>query len=147
MKDLKDFFTSEDKAFVLEAIREAERKTSAEIRVHLENKAGEDIARSASETFLNIGMRKTILRNGVLFFLAVEDRQFVVMGDDGIDSRVPDGFWDNIRDVLADHFQAGLIAMGLAEGIRLAGDQLAKHFPRRMGDVNELPDAISYGDE
>ncbi|MCA9446061.1 MAG: TPM domain-containing protein [Candidatus Omnitrophica bacterium] len=147
MKDLKDFFTSEDRTFILEAIREAERKTSAEIRVHLENKAGEDIARSASETFLKTGMRKTILRNGVLFFLAVEDRQFVVMGDDGIDSRVPDGFWDNIRDVLADHFQAGLIAMGLAEGIRLAGDQLAKHFPRRMGDVNELPDAISYGDE
>ncbi|MCB9782854.1 MAG: TPM domain-containing protein [Candidatus Omnitrophica bacterium] len=147
MKDLKDFFTSEDKAFVLEAIREAERKTSAEIRVHLENKAGEDIARSASETFLKIGMRKTILRNGVLFFLAVEDRQFVVMGDDGIDSRVPSGFWDEVRDVVADHFQSGLIAMGLAEGIRLAGDQLAKHFPRRMGDVNELPDVISYGDE
>ncbi|MCA9444257.1 MAG: TPM domain-containing protein [Candidatus Omnitrophica bacterium] len=147
MKDLKHFFTTEDRTFILEAIREAERKTSAEIRVHLENKAGEDIARSASETFLKTGMRKTILRNGVLFFLAVEDRQFVVMGDDGIDSRVPDGFWDEVRDVVADHFRTGLIAMGLAEGIRLAGDQLAKHFPRRMGDVNELPDAISYGDE
>jgi uncharacterized membrane protein len=92
-------------------------------------------------------MRKTSLRNGVLFFLGVNQRRFVVLGDDGINQKVPEGFWDSVRDIVQEHFRKGLFAEGLAEGIRRAGKQLATFFPCERGDINELPNAISYGRE
>ena len=102
---------------------------------------------AACMAFEKIGMGNTEIHNGVLFFLAIEDRQFVILGDDAINEKVPKDFWEEVRDIVIGNFRKGLFTKGLAEGIKLAGEQLAMFFPYERGDINELPDAISFADE
>jgi len=90
-------------------------------------------------------MNKTELHNGVLFYLAVENRSFAIIGDSGINAAVPDDFWESTKQIMIDHFRDGNFAEGLIEGIRETGKQLKQHFPYSAGDVNELSDEISFG--
>jgi uncharacterized membrane protein len=147
MGDYRNSFTGQHKAMVKRAIEVAEMDTSGEIRVHIENRCPEDPMDRAAFIFGKLGMHKTGLRNGVLFYLAVKDRKFVILGDTGINAVVPPGFWDNISEVLLLHFREDKIAEGLAEGIRMAGAQLKSHFPRQKDDINELTDDISFADD
>lgn len=140
------FLSPEDQTEILSAIRKAEKKTSGEIRVHIETTLEGDVLDRAAWIFRMIGMQRTELHNGVLFYLAVRDRKFAIIGDSGINAVVPEHFWDNIRDHLTERFSREQFAVGLAEAIMLAGDQLSAHFPRIAGDVNELPDDISFDD-
>jgi uncharacterized membrane protein len=89
-------------------------------------------------------MYKTALRNGVLFYFAVKDRKFAIIGDAGIHAKVPEGFWDKIKELMLKDFIEGKFTEGLSEGILLAGEQLKTHFPHQKDDVNELPDEISF---
>jgi uncharacterized membrane protein len=89
-------------------------------------------------------MHKTAERNGVLFYLAVSDRKFAILGDAGINAKVPTGFWDDISELLKNNFKDGKFTEGLSEGILLAGEHLKIHFPHRKDDINELPDEISF---
>ena len=138
------FFNQEQKEKILDAIRKAEKDTSGEIRVHIETTCSGDVLDRAAWVFGKLGMHKTAERNGVLFYLAVRDRKFAVIGDAGINSKVPEGFWDSVKETLRKNFVRGLFAEGLSEGIILAGRQLRTHFPYRSDDVNELPDDISF---
>ncbi|HOK26295.1 MAG TPA: TPM domain-containing protein [Bacteroidales bacterium] len=138
------FFTKEQKETILSAIREAEKDTSGEIRVHIETHCPEDVLDRAAWIFRKLGMDKTRERNGVLFYLAVADRKFAVIGDAGINSKVPEGFWNQVKELLTKYFKDGLFTEGLAEGIKLAGRQLKTFFPYRKDDVNELSDEISF---
>jgi uncharacterized membrane protein len=138
------FFTKDQQAEILAAVKEAENATSGEIRVHIETYCSEDVLDRAAWIFKKIGMHKTAERNGVLFYLAVKDRKFAVIGDAGINSKVPEGFWDDVKDLLQARFREGKFTEGLAEGIILSGEHLRKHFPHREDDVNELPDEISF---
>jgi len=147
MGALRDFFTDDDEKAILSAIGEAESSTSGEIRVCIDKKAGRDPMAAARRAFEEMGMRATELHNGVLFFLAIEDRKFAILGDDGINEKVPDDFWNTTRDLVMGHFRSGEFAKGLAEGIKLAGAELAEYYPYQADDVNELPDAIRYMDE
>ena len=146
MGTLREFFTKEDEGLILSAIQNAESRTSGEIRVRIEKKAPDAMA-VARRAFIALGMRDTELRNGVLFVLSLEDRKFVILGDDGINEKVPEGFWNKVKDVVLENFRNGLFAKGLSEGIKLAGEQLATYFPHQKGDINELPDGISYAEE
>jgi uncharacterized membrane protein len=146
MNELKEFFTKEDEAMILSAIGKAESTTSGEIRVRVEKIAGDDPMGMARKAFDELGMRKTELRNGVLFVLAIDDRKFVILGDDAINEKVPDDFWDSVRNVVIENFKNNQFAKGLAEGIEMAGKQLATFFPCQKDDVNELSDAISFAD-
>ncbi|HLN20087.1 MAG TPA: TPM domain-containing protein [Bacteroidales bacterium] len=141
------FFNPEEKEKVVSAIREAEKETSGEIRLHLDDKCPGDVLDRAAWLFKKLGMEKTKDRNGVLFYLAVEDRKFAILGDAGINSRVPEGFWDCIKELLASKFRENKFAEGLSEGIILAGRQLQRHFPYKKEDVNELSDEISFEKE
>lgn len=147
METLRNFFTQEDEQLILSAIQEAERQTSGEIRVRIERKAGKNPMKVACKAFEALGMRETELNNGILFVLAIEDCQFVILGDDGINAKVPEGFWDEVKETILNHFRRGLFVAGLSEGIKLAGEQLSAFFPHQKEDVNELPDTISYADE
>ena len=91
-------------------------------------------------------MHETDDRNGVLFYLAVRNKKFAVIGDGGINSRVPEGFWDTVKDPIESHFREGEYCEGIIEGVLLAGRQLRDHFPHERDDVNELPDEISFED-
>ena len=138
------FFTKEQQAIILAAVKEAENETSGEIRVHIETSCAEDVLDRAAWVFKKLGMHKTAERNGVLFYLAVKDRKFAVIGDAGINSKVPAGFWDDVKELLLKRFQGGKFTEGLSEGIIMAGEHLKKHFPHMKDDVNELPDEISF---
>ena len=138
------FFTSEQQAKILDAVREAEKATSGEIRVHIESGCPEDVLDRAAWIFKKLGMHKTAERNGVLFYLAVTDRKFAVIGDSGINAKVPANFWDSVKELLRNEFVAGRFTEGLSDGILLAGQQLKSHFPHRLDDKNELSDEISF---
>jgi uncharacterized membrane protein len=137
-----------DIALIEDAVRAAERRTSGEVRVHIEAACPPERAplARAVEVFEQLGMTATARRNGVLFYVALHTRNFAVVGDAGIDAVVPPGFWDAVRDrVLAD-FRQEQYAAGLAAGLALAGEQLARYFPFEAGtDANELPDTVSRG--
>jgi len=97
--------------------------------------------------FGKLDMQKTKQRNGVLFYLAVKDHKFAILGDAGIYAVTPDNFWDRIKETMAARFSEGNFAGGLQEGILMAGQALKEHFPYEQGDVNELSDEISFGGE
>ena len=139
------FFTSEEKELIKSAVQEAELNTSGEIRVHIDNHCREDVMDRAAWWFGKLEMQKTELRNGVLFYLAVTERKFAILGDAGINGATPEDFWDGIKEKMLTHFSEGDFATGLQEGIQLAGQQLKAHFPYQDDDVNELSDDISFG--
>jgi len=141
-----EFFTKEQQEQIRDAIREAEDLTSGEIRVHIETKTSGNVLDRASWIFKRIGMHGTAERNGVLFYLAVTNRKFAVIGDQGINSKVPEDFWDNIKATVKKHFSEGMFTEGIIEGISMTGTQLKVHFPFRKDDINELPDDISFED-
>jgi uncharacterized membrane protein len=138
------FFTREQQAQILAAVKEAENETSGEIRVHIETSCNEDVLDRAAWIFRKLNMNNTAERNGVLFYLAISDRKFAVIGDAGINYKVPAGFWDDVKDLMQAKFREGKFTEGLSEGIILAGVHLKKHFPHGKDDVNELPDEISF---
>lgn len=138
------FFNKEQQAQILAAVKEAELSTSGEIRIHIETNCPEDVLDRAAWLFGKLGMNKTAERNGVLFYLAVRDKKFAVIGDAGINSKVPEGFWNDTKELLAANFIKGKFTEGLSEAVILAGKQLKAHFPHKNDDVNELPDEISF---
>lgn len=138
------FFTKEQQDLILASVKEAEKETSGEIRVHIETSCDEDVLDRTAWVFKKLGMHKTDERNGVLFYLAVNDRKFAIIGDAGINSKVPEGFWNEISELLVKNFKEGKFTEGLSEGILMAGKQLHAHFPYKKEDVNELSDEISF---
>ena len=138
------FFLKEQQAQILASVREAEKKTSGEIRVHIETSLKGDVLDRAAWLFKKLGMDKTAERNGVLFYLAVSDKKYAIVGDAGINAKVPAGFWDEISELLKKNFREGKFTEGLSEGIIMAGQQLKTHFPHGKDDVNELSDEISF---
>lgn len=140
-----DNFTPKQKETIVEAIKSAEKNTSGEIQVHIENHCSGDVLDRAAQIFKILKMHKTELRNGVLFYLAMKDHKFAILGDAGINSKVPDHFWDDIKSHMVEKFKNNQIVEGLAEGISMAGSQLKHHFPFTSDDINELSDDISFG--
>lgn len=145
MSKVEDFLTSQEEQEIVEAIRTAEKNTSGEIRVHLETHTDEDAFDRAAEVFDFLHMNNTKQSNGVLIYVAVEDRTLVIMGDKGINDKVPPHFWESTKDVIISQFKAGKMKQGLVDGILKAGEQLKQHFPYKATDTNELPDDISVG--
>ena len=140
----KSFFTAEEQRRIVEAIAEAEMNTSGEIRVHLENKCSIEVLDRAAQVFAKLSMHKTKERNGVLFYLAVADRKFAILGDAGINAKTGPNFWNAIKAGMAQEFSKGNFTDGLVNGILQAGEQLKSHFPYQSDDVNELPNEISF---
>jgi uncharacterized membrane protein len=142
-----NFFTKEEKELIRSAVKEAELNTSGEIRVHLDNHCREDVMDRAAWWFGRLKMHKTEQRNGVLFYLAVRDHKFAILGDAGINAVTPEDFWDSIKEHMAEQFSQGKFSEGLKEGILMSGKALKEHFPHQEDDVNELSDEISFGGE
>ncbi|MDX1285104.1 MAG: TPM domain-containing protein [Draconibacterium sp.] len=141
------YFTEENKLHISNAIRVAETNTSGEIRVHIEKHCKEEVLDRAAYIFEKLEMHKTALRNGVLFYLAIEDHKFAILGDVGINQKVPENFWEDVKDIVIEKLKEEQFADGLADGIVKAGEQLKEHFPYQEDDVNELSDEISFGEK
>ncbi len=141
----KDFFTEEQKYTIQKAIADAELNTSGEIRVHIEEKCKGEALEAAVKKFNELKMDKTELRNGVLFYLAVQDHKFAIAGDKGINEKVEKNFWDSIRDTMLENFKQEKFTEGLSIGIAMAGEKLKIHFPFQSNDTNELTNDVSFG--
>ncbi len=144
MKKTSDFFSKEQQNEILQAVKNAELNTSGEIKIHIEKKCYGDVLDRAAYIFKKLGMHKTNLRNGVLIYLAVETRKFAIIGDAGINSKVPENFWDNIKDNMLQEFKKGNFTEGLIEAVTQVGMQLKEYFPHEKNDINELSDEISF---
>lgn len=142
----KRLFSESDRNQIIAAIQAAEKETSGEIQVHIENHCGDSVLDRAAEVFETLKMHMTKERNAVLFYLAVEDHQFAVLGDCGINQLVPEDFWEEIRNEMLADFKKTDFTEGLCKGIKKCGEALKVHFPyQNKGDINELPDEISFG--
>jgi len=142
----KDNFTNEEVTAITESIKSAELNTSGEIVLHIESKCKGDVLLRSQALFRQLGVEKTELRNGVLFYLAVDDKKFAILGDSGIDKATPTDFWDTIKDTMLEDFKMNKLSNGLIKGIGMAGDALKNYFPYQQDDVNELNDEISFGE-
>lgn len=130
---------------VQRAVHEAEGRTSGEIRVHLDDSIVDDVLDHAAYIFTELAMHRTAERNGVLIYVSVAQRRAAVIGDTGINAKLPNGYWNDVLDAVLTRFRDGQYCDGLCEGIARLGHQLEQHFPRRSDDRNELSDQISYG--
>jgi len=141
-----DLLNSEDQEKVVHAISLAENLTSGEIRVVVENSSGQDdVLHRATHYFEELEMHNTLLRNGVLIYLAIADHRFAIIGDIGIDRKVEEDFWECTKNEMLPFFKIGDFAGGLVAGIKNAGKRLQQYFPRQEDDINELPNDIYFG--
>ena len=145
MSLVEDFLTPKEEQEVISAIQQAEEMTSGEIRVHLETELNKDPHERALEVFHLLQMDKTKEHNGVLFYVAVKSKNFVIYGDTGINKLVDNHFWESTKDLVINYFKKGEFKNGLVSGILEAGKQLQKHFPIKEDDQNELSNELSKG--
>lgn len=141
---MQQFLSEQEQAQVVDAIANAEKQTSGEIRLHIEARCKEDVMDRAAHVFEKLDMYKTDLRNGVLFYIAYEDKKVAILGDAGINAKVPENFWDSVYAILREEFSKANYVGGLQKAINEAGMQLANHFPCQSDDTNELSNEISF---
>ena len=145
MSKVEAFLSPQEEEEIVDAILKAEKNPSGEIRVHIEASAKLDHFSRAQQVFHFLKMDNTKDENGVLLYVAVEDKKFVIYGDKGIDKAVPKGFWDTTKETISSHFKEGNFKQGIIDGVLKAGKELETHFPWHHNDTNELSDAISKG--
>jgi uncharacterized membrane protein len=141
----EELLTEAERLRVRDAIAAAEKRTSGEIRVHLEDHIEDEVLDHATFIFEELGMHRTRDRNGVLIYLSVGDRKLAVIGDDAIDRHVPENFWNDVLGILKLHLAAGRPADGLVEAVHTVGEKLRAHFPLKADDRDELPNDVSFG--
>jgi uncharacterized membrane protein len=141
------FFTAEEKQRILEAVQEAEKQTSGEVRVFVESRCSYmDAIDRATEVFYKLQMQNTTERNAVLIYIAVKDRQLAIFGDEGIHKKVGNEYWGRLVKQMISHFNKNNFAEGMRHTIIEIGQDLQKHFPHhKYTDKNELPDDIVFG--
>lgn len=141
----KDFINAEEEDRIISAIRTAEKNTSGEIRVHIEDHCDTAVSERVKYVFQKLGMHETKQRNAVLFYVSANNRSFYIYGDKGIYKKVPDHFWEETIELMQNFFKKKDFAEGLVQGILKTGEELKRYFPYERDDINELPDEISRG--
>jgi len=144
MPSANSFFTAAEQQEIIRAIKQAEQVTSGEIRVHLEEKSGGKPLERAAAIFKRLKMHETADRNGVLIYLAIKEKQFAIIGDEGIHRLVQDNFWDGVKNVMEAEFSKGHFLHGIIQAVEQAGEQLKTYFPIHSKDKNELSDELSF---
>jgi len=142
----KDFLGRLDHERIVAAITAAEARTSGEIRVFIQQGEVQGGALPCAEKkFLELGMDKTAERNAILILVAPRAQKFAVVGDEGIHQKCGLLFWQCLVDAMRAHFKKEEFTAALVEAIEEAGDLLARHFPRKSDDRNELSDDVVEG--
>jgi len=143
----KDFFSEEEKQRIIEAVRNAERMTSGEVRVFVENRCSYmDAIDRAKEIFAELKMYETHDRNAVLVYVALKDKQLAILGDEGIHSKLGNDYWNTEVKKMIGNFNRENYADGITEVVMDIGEALTQLFPYNNDtDKNELPDDIIFG--
>ena len=145
MSKTEDFLTQSEEQEIVQAIVVAEKNTSGEIRVHIEEHSEKAPLDRAQEVFFELKMDGTKDRNGVLFYVGVADKKFAIIGDKGINDVVKADFCNITKEVVIANFKENHFKKGLVDGILKAGEQLKIYFPYQSDDVDELSNEISRG--
>ena len=127
---------------VMQAIAEAEARTSGEIRVYVTHRKCADAFEEARKKFQSLGMTGTKHRNGVLIFIAPRSTNFAVIGDKGVHDKCGETFWREVADAMSAELRAGRLTEALVHAVETTAALLAQHFPPDSGTGNELPDQI-----
>ena len=142
----KDFFTKDELNKIVGSIEQAELETSGEIRFHLESRCKGDVLKRAVQVFKNLHMHKTELHNGTLIYLATIDKKYAIVGDKGINEKVPENFWEDVKDEMSEKFKNNEFVTGISNAVLYIGEKLKEFFPYQSDDINELSDDVSIGD-
>lgn len=142
----REFLTEEDEQQIIKAISDAEEFTTGEIRVHIEFKCKKDPLERAKEIFGELEMHKTDARNGVILYIASEDRKVAIFGDEGISQQVGDDFWKDEIDKLIREFKQGNFEEGIEAVVGDIGEKLKQFYPSDGTDPNELDNEITFED-
>ncbi|PST84570.1 hypothetical protein C7T94_00050 [Pedobacter yulinensis] len=137
-------FSEEEQDAIARAIEQAEKHTSGEIRIAIDSHCPGDAFETATRHFEELNMHRTVERNGVLIYLAFDDHKFAIIGDRGIDQRVPPDFWESTKNLMRDYFIKGQLTDGIVAGIKLAGEKLSIFFPSKNDYTNELPNEVVF---
>jgi uncharacterized membrane protein len=140
---MKQFLSQLDHDRIVAAIGESEKATSGQIRVHVTRRRPTDLEARARRRFEKLGMTRTRHRNGVLFYIAPNLRQFQILGDTGVHEKCGEDFWKETAGEMEADFRRGAFTDGILRGVEKVGRVLAEHFPREAGDTNELPDEVT----
>ena len=143
----KVFFTEDQKQRIVQAIQQAEQQTSGEVRVFVESKCSYvDALDRAEEIFFQLQMDKTTLHNGVLVYVAVDDRQVAVYADESIHTKAGREYWLSTVAAMLHQFRQEQVVDGICSAVQKIGAALVHHFPYDAAtDKNELPDDIVFG--
>lgn len=139
----KDFLHQLDDARIATAIGQAEKKTSGEIRIFVGEKEVADPLAEAERQFLRLGMERTRERNGVLIYFAPRCQTFAVVGDVGVHEKCGCDFWKHITELMTPHLKQGQFTEAVLVAIHEVGIALAKNFPPRPDDSNELSNEVA----
>jgi len=142
----KEFFNQEELNQIVESIEKAELETSGEIRFHMESRCKGDALSRAIQVFKNLKMHKTQLQNGTLIYLATADKKFAIVGDKGINEKVPENFWHDVKDEMTEKFKKDEFVTAISNAVLKVGEKLKKYFPYQSNDINELSNDVSIGD-
>jgi len=143
---LEDFIPVEGQRRIAQAITEAERRTSGEICVHVTPHCLGETIPQAEAVFNAKKLYSTMRRNAVLIYIAYKDRKLAILGDEGINNLVPDGFWYDAVQVLTYHLKRHSPVEGICEAVTLIGEKLKDYFPADREDINEISNEVSYED-
>ncbi len=143
---MASLLSKKDQQRIVAAIKAAEQQTSGEIRVHVESHCKGDPLERAKAIFVKLNMHQTAQRNGVIIYLALKDRKLAIWGDKGINEKVPDNFWEDVKETMIAHFKKNEFTEGLVKGIAMIGEKLREYFPYQSDDINELSDDVSMGE-
>lgn len=139
----REFLSKLEHDRIVHAIREAESKTSGDIRVYIQRgKLNADPLIAAQRKFNRLGMHKTGERNAVLIFVAPRAHKFAVVGDRAIHEQCGEQFWQRVVDAMRAHFQNEKFSHAIVEAVEEIGKLLATHFPKGSTRSNELPDDV-----
>jgi uncharacterized membrane protein len=142
----KAFLTEQQEQRVVKAIARAENRTSGEVRVHIEHQCSIEPLERAAAVFHDLGMDETEQQNGVIIYIASDDHKAAIFAGKGIHEQVEDHFWNDVLQILLNHFKKGEYEIGIEEAVVKVGHKLQELYPYQRGDVNELPDEISYNE-
>lgn len=139
----------DDLLMISNAITEAEKTTSGEIRVSIKEKKPflkrkKNIHELAKEEFFRLGMDETRDKTGILIYLLLSEKEFHILADTGIHEKVGNNTWHKIKDDMQQKFRLGFFSEGIILGIREVGEVLSRHFPIKSDDTNELPNTVSF---
>jgi uncharacterized membrane protein len=126
----KEFLSKLEHDRIVQAIRDAESKTSAQIRVHIQRgKLKGDPLVAAQRKFQRLGMHKASRRNNVLIFVAPRAHKFAVVGDQAIHEKSGEAYWQRVVDLMQEHFRNERFSDALVDGVEEIGKVLSAHFP------------------